>query len=169
MVVEHRFWKSPDLVSQLLPFLDSSSTLALASVQPLVIQLLQRSSIWKGLLRRCTIEDYDNFDENNRFVVEDLVGILKITEDPVPLLLELLHIICEKFSRYGRNGYVSVSCSLHPTDHQVNREGYELLELAEGATKTTLLKVKEFSLAELNESEAGDFSLVSWFRPWLLG
>ena len=114
MIVEHRFWKSPDLVSQLLPFLDSSSTLVLATVQPLVVQLLQRSSIWKGLLRRSTIEDVYFYTEETRFTVEDLVNILKMMEDPLPLLSELLHIICEKFPRYGSFGYISVSCSLHP-------------------------------------------------------
>ena len=156
MVVEDRFWRSPDLVSQLLPFLDSSSTLALASVQPLVVQLLQRSSIWKGLLRRSTIEDFDDYDENNKSTVEDLVGILKMMGDPVPLLLELLHIICEKFLNYGRYNHISVSCTLHPAaDHKVNQEGFELLELVEGAMKTSLQKVKECSLNEMDGLSLG--------------
>ena len=40
------FWGSPDLVAQLLTFLDVSSTLALVKVLPLAQDLLQRKSIW---------------------------------------------------------------------------------------------------------------------------
>ena len=92
--------------------------------------------------------------------MEDLVEILKMMEDPVPQLLTLLHIICENFSTNGE--YISVSCSLHPAvEHKVNQEGFELLELAEGAMKTSLQKVREISLEELDEHEATDLSLAA--------
>ena len=50
-----KFWGSPDLVAQLLVFLDVSSTLALAKVLPLALDLLQRKFIWEDLLKRSNI------------------------------------------------------------------------------------------------------------------
>ena len=99
MAVEQRFWRSPALVAELIPFLDVASTLALATVQPLVVDLIQRRFIWKDLLRRSAICGFENEDsqERNERNVEQLVEILKLVEDPEPHLLELLHTICERY------------------------------------------------------------------------
>ena len=96
MAVENRFWRSPDLVAQLIPFLDLSSILALATVQPLVLNLLQRSFIWKNLIRRSAISE-NELEGLDREKIGQLVEILKLFEDSEPHLLELLHTICESY------------------------------------------------------------------------
>ena len=57
------FWKNPDLLSQLLPFLDPSSILNLANLFPLIPQLLQRRAFWRDLISR-------NIDDGGFLVVE---------------------------------------------------------------------------------------------------
>ena len=129
MVVENRFWRSPDLVAELIPFLDVSSILALATVQPLVLSLLQRSFIWKSLIRRSTIGE--NELEKYREKIRQLVEIQKLVEDPEPHLLELLHTICKRCPEEisgVKEDSVQVSCSVHPAGHKVNTTGFELLE-----------------------------------------
>ena len=99
MVGETKFWRSPDLVSQLLPFLDLASTLHLASILPLVLQLLQRKSIWRDLIRR-SIENFDLIMRDDyveiMWIVDQLVDILKMLESPELLLLDVLHIISHR-------------------------------------------------------------------------
>ena len=155
MAVENKFWRSPDLVAQLMPFLDVASTLALATVQPLVVDLIQRRFIWKDLIRRsaiCGVENEDS-EERSKRNVGQLVEILKLVEDPEPHLLELLHTICEKSdSAIPYLDSVLVSCSLHPVGHKVGSGGFELLELVEAAMGTTLQEVEEFEWEELNEN-----------------
>ena len=52
MVVSIKFWRNPDLLLMLLPYLDVPSTWALATAQPLVLDVLQHMFVWKGLLKR---------------------------------------------------------------------------------------------------------------------
>ena len=83
--------------------------------------------------------------------IEDLVEILsQMVEDREPLVLELLDIICERFSEqkteencWPDQVKVLVSCKRHPGDHLVSRHGFYYLELVEGAMGTTLQKAKE--------------------------
>ena len=143
MGVEHRFWRSPALVAQLILFLDVASTLALATIQPLVLGLLQRRFMWKDLIKRSEIRpdyvnDVEDEDEDSKKIVMQMVSILKMMEDPKPLLLDLLHHICHlyksiisisnPYTDQKRHGVI-LSCSLHPTDHNVDPRGFELLEL----------------------------------------
>ena len=173
MAVENRIWRSPDLVAQLIPFLDLASILALATVQPLVLNLLERSFIWKNLIRRSAISE-NELEGLDRAKIGQLVKILKLVEDPESHLLELLHTICERYpegleleveypdeegeedqedqeeeSTHFNLDSVQVSCSLHPAGHKVNAVGFELLELVEGAMGTTLQKVKQFEVDQL--------------------
>ena len=80
MDAQKSFWKSPDLLSQLLPFLDLSSILNLANLFPLIPQLLQRRAFWRDLISR-NIDDGEGFWEDYQKVVQ-LVGILKMMERP---------------------------------------------------------------------------------------
>ena len=148
MTSAQRFWKSPDLMAQLLPFLDVQSILALSKVEPVVVNILQRSFIWRQQLRRSyhAMEDMDEF-EMEELEVGDLLEILQLVEDPEPLIPELLDMICERFSQekteetyWPQQIKVLVSCDLHPGDHLVSRGGFQLLELVEGEMGTTLQK-----------------------------
>ena len=93
---EDKFWRSPDLLVQLLAFLDVSSTLALAKEVPLLLDLLQRKFIWKDFINRSNI-DGDKEHEENKTEVSQIVEILMMMEDAEPLLQELLEAICQKF------------------------------------------------------------------------
>lgn len=93
----------------------------------------------------------DEFEvEELQWEVGDLLKILQMMEDPEPLIPELLDMICERFSQekteetyWPEQVKVLVSCSRHPGDHLVSCGGFQLLELVEGATGTTLQKAKE--------------------------
>ena len=89
MDVMKKFWASEDLMEHLLPMLDLPSTLALASVNPLVISLVQRTLIWKHLLKtswQLFLEDFTKVDK--------MIELLKMMKDPEPFLLDFLEYIC---------------------------------------------------------------------------
>ena len=87
----------------------------------------------------------------NKTEIAQLVNIAvsKEVKDPKLLIQDLLDFICEKFVRIPlANGepwdeyYTIMSCSCHP-DHQVDREGFQLLELVEGKMGTSMQQIKE--------------------------
>ena len=140
---EDKFWRSPDLLVQLLTFLDVSSTLALAKEVPLLLDLLQRKFIWKDFINRSNI-DGDKELEENKTEVSQIVEILKMMEDAEPLLQELLEVICLKFEKdFGIDELcITMSCKLHADDHDVAPDGFQLLELAEGMMGTNVQQVE---------------------------
>ena len=114
-VAEMTFWRTPELVENLLPHLNLESTLALAKSHGMTRSLLQGTSIWNKLIRRnCPFavkvkpSDLPNPDlrlsippemQVKIAVVKSLVEILKLMEDPEgTLLLDLLDVICERFA-----------------------------------------------------------------------
>ena len=50
--VGKKFWQTPELIENLLPFLDFESTLKLAQSHPLTLNILQINSNWKKLIGR---------------------------------------------------------------------------------------------------------------------
>ena len=162
MDAQKRFWKNPDLLSQLLPFLDPSSILNLANLFPLIPQLLQRRAFWRDLISR-NIDDGEGFWEDYQKVVQ-LVGILKMMERPGVLIQDLLEAICEKFEEketawkalkkdWGTiNGTIKtikglsmirLNCGRHHW-HIMRSEGFQLLELAEAMMGTCLQQITGF-------------------------
>ena len=101
--------------------------------------------------------------EENKRKVAQLVEVLKLVEDPEPLILELLHTICQKYqeAKYGDMDSVLVSCSPHPAGHKLVTEGFQLLEFVEGTMGTTLQKVEELEYGCFNENITSSFSLAS--------
>ena len=178
-------------MAQLIPFLDVPSALALATVQPLLLDMLQRNFIWRGLLRRSTIrEDKKEFrkrlqwewggegngrlevspvgkkTKQNRREMNQLVEFLQMAEDPEPLLMDLLDTICERFSRKAESGrkehrHTVLVSCNHHPDHLVSPEGFALLELAEGIMGTTLQKAKEVEWFSFVKSGTSGIELVS--------
>ena len=117
---EKKFWRTPNLIETLLPFLDANSTLALVKVLPLALDIVQMKTMWIKLVERAC--PYDKSDgsvscfcfcqcgccgcgakvlEKQRAKREliPLVDILKLMseEDTKPRLSELLHLICRRF------------------------------------------------------------------------
>ena len=148
-----QFWRNPELVTQLISFLDISSTLAIATVLPLARELLQQKSIWGGMLKRYTSKIKDQKEQNCRkeeekVEVGQILDILKLMKNPEHLLLDLLHSICERncgVDKMKMDIIVTLSCAFH-TDHIVDRETFELLEVAEGNMGTSMQQIKEISL-----------------------
>ena len=105
---EAKFWRSPELVRTLLPYLDVSSTMALASTHPLTVALLQNMFIWRDFIQRTKMKRGSKFREvegRKSFEMEvmevelkQVVAIINLAEEPKPLLLELVHAICKRFS-----------------------------------------------------------------------
>ena len=75
-----------------------------------------------------------------RIVVLDIVELLKTREDPLPHLLDLLDLICERFPPTGPaedwiGEFLQVSCPRHGS-HSVAPIGFQLLEAVEAALGT---------------------------------
>ena len=169
----------------LMPFLDGQSTLALVKALPLALEVIQRKSMWTKLVRRvCPYGTDDVLGEaeeavaNYRRKVMPLVQILKMMEDPNPLLLDLLHVICERFPPIDREGltedlrgFIQVSCSCEDTSHTVSPFGFLLLEAVEGVMETTEQKVEKVVLRvlldlELAALESRLFRQQDLVDPW---
>ena len=182
-----RFFQSPDLLTELLSFLDVSSSLALAKVLPLAADLLQRKFIWQGLMRKIILENYfenrleegdeekdadededveeedkeERWKETNKTGAVQLVAILKTVEDPEPLLLELFDTLCRFFAQYWDiESHVAMSCPCHPDPedwHCVNAEGFQLLELVEGMMGTSLQQIRGIEITSVDDDCDDDF------------
>ena len=181
---ERKFWRLPELVEMLLPFLDGPSTLALVKALPLALEIIQRKSMWIKLVKRvCPFdsddvvewgEEFEKLVANDKRKVMPLVEILKMTENPKPLLLDLLHTICERFPPVDREdvpeearGYhvntipgpefFEVSCSCRGSrrrrqaTHAVCPYGFLLLEEVERIMGTTEQKIQWVVLDDLEE------------------
>ena len=119
------FWKMPELVAQLLDFLDPDSILALGQCHQLVLDLLSSGTFtWNKLIKRTCPQSVrtrlgeiqptgsvtfpsqplrsdellmTNILVGERAEMAKLVDILRQLEDPKSHLLALLHLICQRF------------------------------------------------------------------------
>ena len=93
---EKKFWICPKLVKHLLSFLDLRSTLHLAKEYQLSRKTLEDKHNWKKLV------DQKILFRKNEIALETvnyMAEILQLMKTPrMPLLRELLHTICERFS-----------------------------------------------------------------------
>ena len=130
-LAEKMFWRSPELVDNLINFLEVESVAELAKAYPFTAELLESSKkTWGGLVQRSCpfyqhkglpVEEGDHgwADHTYRPGVEDrlaeqhvnvfhLTRILSSMESPKVPLLELLHVICERFPLQGRGQRLSL-------------------------------------------------------------
>ena len=136
---EKVFWRTPELVDRLLPFLDPASTLALAQVLPLTAGLLQATHNWSRFIRRFCPFSPSKHNENYKpsiakqklAEVRPLVRILQMMESPQFNLVALLDIICERFPPSVAQ-HVMVTCPNHNV-HHVSPLGLVLLQFVETA------------------------------------
>ena len=119
---EKKFWRSPELVEELISFLDTGSILALAKCHQLTLDLLNSSdSVWNKLCSRTVPESIRiNLGHTRlphvmsdgevmttvlvreRAEMTNLIAILKMLEDPIPKtrLLAIHDLICQRFAPY---------------------------------------------------------------------
>lgn len=181
---EKKFWRLPELVEMLMPFLDGPSTLSLVKACPVALEIIQRTSMWIKLVRRvCPYMGHDVLDEveyeedlvTDRREVMNLVQFLKMMDNPVPRLMDLLHVICERFPPVDRDDvpleargpprsfnaipgpeFIQVSCTCRHASHDVFPQGFLYLEEAERAMGTTEQKVERVVLDDLEEPWLAD-------------
>ena len=146
---EKKFWKSPELVEGLLPFLDPPSILELAKAHPLTAGVMQGTFNWTRFIKRsCPYPPADGM--NNVAEVRTIVGILQIMGNPQFHLLALLDIICERFTPAAdpfAHG-IKVTCPSHKV-HNVSPLGFMLLESVEGAINSSEQKVESIELTNI--------------------
>ena len=123
---ERLFWMTPELVENLLSFLDPASILALAKTHPLTREVLQSGFNWTRFLERsCPKQSFTlrpRFQqllppEKTRWThklliisimehyaleaLEPMIEILLLIGKPESHLLQLLDLICENFPSYS--------------------------------------------------------------------
>ena len=153
---EKKFWRTPELVESLLHFLDPPSILELGQVHPLTAGIMQGISTWNRFIRKsCPFPpanlqtSHTSFEERTEEKVAELrpiLGVLQLIGSPLPHLLDLLEIICQRFPptevrRGVLFGEVKVTCPTHKV-HNVSALGFVLLELVEGALGSSLQKIR---------------------------
>ena len=119
----------------------------LAQAHRLTLEVVLGQTVWKKLIRRtCLLKKksgrarFGNLRSEldfvqTRIVVLDIVELLKTREDPLPHLLDLLDLICERFPPTRPTEFVQVSCPRHGS-HSVAPIGFQLLEAVEAALGT---------------------------------
>ena len=156
-----RFFQLPELVAQLLSFLDVKSILNLAKAHPPTVKILKnRSKMWKGLVNKIIDNFYDPYheprtvDELDRDI-QHLNELLQMMGVPEDLLLELLHAICECHASHKYEGpyegEVVLNCPCHISNHSVAPTGFKILEAVEGGLSSTIQKVERVSTVCLDE------------------
>ena len=84
-----KFWNNPELVDQLLNFLDASSTHQLALENPFTISVLQTDQAWKKFLRR-SCPSFQKEEETTWPETKSLLGLYVEKFKPILLLLDLV-------------------------------------------------------------------------------
>ena len=176
---EKKFWKIPELVEKLITFLDAESVSELAQAHQLTVQVLQGTHSWNKLVRRtCPYYVHRNIPEeldhvtdsddlfrvwvDERFFAQSidvysLAGVLRLMENCKASLLELLHVICERYPPivYGKYEddapeFFQLSCPCKRT-HSVSHLGFLLLEEVEGTLGSAAQEVEKVSIFSLEE------------------
>ena len=162
---ERSFWKTPELIERLLPFLDSRSTARLAQAHEKTLNILQGCVPWGKLIKRSRSEaDNGNSDPSEAVCdgVANLTAILKMMQDPETVLLpNLLDLICERFpapscthndpGSCDCHGTVSLDCAHHPGGHVVTLLVFCLLEWIEAAFGTAKQAIEAITRQSLME------------------
>ena len=181
------FWRTPELVDKLIPHLDVESVSELAQVHQLTAQVLQEGTRgWANLVKRSCpfyehkglpVEEYSGWEDiyhdwvDERLSTQEtniahLTRVLKRMENPKKPLLELLHVICERFppvlfrpehstsdfepEKNGRPMAFHLSCPCKRS-HSVTHLGFLLLEKVEGCMKSAEQRVETAFPGNLEE------------------
>ena len=175
---EGLFWMTPELVENLLSFLDPASILALAKTHPLTREVLQSGFNWTRFLKRsCPKQSFtlrprfqrllppddEPWINNLRIVslmehyasedLEPIIEILLLIGKPESHLLQLLDLICENFPPYVTEreipDQVKITCPCQEV-HDVSPIGLELLEKVERSTDTCLQQVDTIRMGNIH-------------------
>ena len=153
---ERTFWRNPELVEMLLPFLDSGSTKSLAEAHPLTLQVLGKPIVWGKLIKRTfpVHEKFESVDKARgapmapeKTKARSLAGILSLAKDraqPCRLEKDLIEAICMRFPYISgpHSNWVNIN-SLCPQTwmYQVSSWGFLILEEVEAILSTGEVRV----------------------------
>ena len=164
---ERRFWGQPELVENLLSFLDLGSTFELAKAHKRTRQILGRQFNFDKMIKRSfpvsentkeNCEAAEESDPNLDFAkpkVALFAQILRLVEasDGPDMMTSFLHKIIKRYPNLNPDSehpeHVNLNCSCHLATHQVSHRGFVLLEEAQ-----IILESRELSVLEV---EAGLF------------
>ena len=181
MDAEAKFWEIPELMENLLPFLDPYSTLCLVQSKVCSLQFLNGGIVWRRLVRRTCpygpkicfhglrcIGCMDCMGKNSAGLLH-LAQILNTFQDAKALVIDLLHVVVERFpppqnensrschlvDTFGRaldrrGQFVQVSCTCLKS-HSVSLLGFLILEEIMSALACTEQKVETISVEDLAE------------------
>ena len=161
-----KFWNNPDMVENLLPFLDPHSTLCLAqskiSCALDILQDKENPSNWRKLIN-FWLEGMIAHDkeyskplawratfEQKRGQMMALVAILKMMKDANSAMQDLLKVICEKSSKEDRDDNIQISCSSRGACF-VSPLGFLLLEEVEVAFGSALHEIISVHVWEMDD------------------
>ena len=162
MSAERKFWRLPEMVEKLLPFLDPASTKELAEAHDLTLQMLEKADIWEKLIKRAfnnttwAAKAYTAGDDPLLLAAEKskalaLAGILNLTRNS-QAQLDLLQAICKKFPSHNNWNFVEVGCPFFEETHfVVSPCGFLLLEEVERELNSSQQKVLKIRLSRLEE------------------
>ena len=169
------FWKKRVLVDKLISFLDVESVARLGEAHQPTAQVLQGSTTWVKLVKRsCPYfelpmeeDSYEGANYPNWLMervsthetnISHLTGILRKMENPKVPLLELLHVICNRFPPVIFSAALEDS---HPMafhlrcpckrSHSVTHLGFLLLEKVEESLNSAEQEVETVFLHHLSE------------------
>ena len=154
---EKKFWKSPELVEGLLPFLDPPSILTLAQAHELTTGVIQGTYNWiRFISRSCPHPPADlrlPLKERTKQKVAEMkpiLGILQLIGNSEFHVLQLLDAICERFPSEDARGvlrgqYVKITCPIHEV-HSVSALDFMLLETVEAITSACSLDFKRITV-----------------------
>ena len=157
-----KFFRTPDVVEKILQFLPSNSILSLAQsrISCVLLQLLQRSSVWDKLVKRTLgLTDY-SLDEENIFFYSYWETVEERLEEERVKILELIDILKKMDAENSRapiQHLLDSICSKSPPKERsmmkINLDGglavntlcFLLLEEVEGAFGSTIQHVVSFT------------------------
>ena len=157
---EKMFWRSPELIESLLPFLDISSTLRLAKAHEFTLQVLQGKSSWNKFIRRtCPYGEGLLFQKRKREAVVAQAELLKLMGTPQDLLQDLLGVTATGFPANDRDFFNGVDGQRVPClfvvsgpfqkPHSVSPFGFMLLEEIESALGSSEQRVEKIVVQNL--------------------
>ena len=143
-----KFWESWELGEKLVSYLDPLSVLRLIESKMMDKETLQKSlssKAWNSLIRR-TSNGEGLMEEEDLRVLVKILHSLEL-EEPGPLLLPLLDLICALQVICGthvqcRHHNVEIICPCHNTPHFTSDCAFILLEEVESTFGTTVQSLK---------------------------
>ena len=184
---ERLFWRTPELLDKLIHFLDVESVSELAQAHQLTAKVLEGTRTWDKLVKMCCpyyehkgllVEECSGWEDDvyrpwvkqrlstQQINISHLTRILSQMENPKVPLLELLHVICERFppvlfspeehvypfspEENGQPMAFHLRCPCKRT-HSVTHLGFLLLEKVEGTLGSAEQEVESVFLGNLEE------------------